>query len=96
MGRKIDRIAVVVDGSDWVAIRPEDFDRLDASRRQVGASAARATRLEHEVRQTRARLARIEAILAEADPADCVCERLNSVLHGPGVARPVVRSRRRR
>ncbi|MEU3456848.1 hypothetical protein ABZ671_25085 [Micromonospora sp. NPDC006766] len=96
MGQKIDRVAVVVDGSEWVAVRPEDFERLDASRRQVGATAARATRLQHEVRLARARLARIEAILAEADSADCVCERLTSALDGPSAARPVVRSRRRK
>ncbi|MEW2383828.1 hypothetical protein AB0873_17315 [Micromonospora sp. NPDC047707] len=98
MGQKIDRVAVVVDGADWVAVRPEDFDRLDASRRQVGARAARATRLEHELREARARLARIEEILADASPADCVCERLTAVLADDPAAhrRPLVRSRRRR
>ena len=53
MGQKIDRVAVIVDGAGWVAVRPEGFDRLDASRSQVGARAARATRLEHELRQAR-------------------------------------------
>ncbi|MFI2663521.1 hypothetical protein [Micromonospora carbonacea] len=93
MGNKIDRVAVLVDGSEWVAIRPEDFERLDACRRQVGATAARATRLEHEVRQARARLARIEAIVAEADPTDSMCERLTRVLAGTDAARPAVRGR---
>ncbi|MFI2650710.1 MULTISPECIES: hypothetical protein [Micromonospora] len=94
MGEKIGRVSVAVDGDEWVAVRPEDFARLEACRRQVGASAARATRLEHEVRQARARLARIEAILAQAGPADCVCERLTAALRVSGAA-PAVRSRRR-
>ncbi|MFI6132769.1 hypothetical protein [Micromonospora sp. NPDC051141] len=83
MGQKIDRVTFVVDGSEWTAMRPEDFERLDASRRQVGATAARANRLEHELRQTRARLARIEAIVAEADPTHCMCERLTRALGDP-------------
>ncbi|MFJ6154309.1 hypothetical protein [Micromonospora profundi] len=37
---------------------------------------ARAARLEHELRQARARLLWIEAILAEANAAGCACQRL--------------------
>jgi hypothetical protein len=81
MGRRIDRHTVVVDGREMIAVRPADFDRLDASRRQVGARSARATRMHQQLQEARARLARVEAILAEAGPAECVCEQIAAVVH---------------
>jgi hypothetical protein len=83
MGRRIDTRTVVVDGREMIAVRPADFDRLDASRRQVGARSARATRMHQQLQDARARLARVEAILAEAGSAECVCEQVAAVVHDP-------------
>ncbi|GLW35640.1 hypothetical protein [Actinoplanes regularis] len=80
MRGKIDRRAVVVDGLEMVAGEPADFERLDASRRQAGAHAARAARLHAQLRDAQDRLARIRVILSEAGAAECVCERIATVL----------------
>ncbi|BFU47820.1 hypothetical protein [Krasilnikovia sp. MM14-A1004] len=82
MGRKIDTHAVTVDGDEMVAVRPADFARLDASRRQVGARTARADRLHQQLRDAHTRLAQIEAILAGAGEAECVCESIAAALRG--------------
>ncbi|MFK3984408.1 hypothetical protein ACI2K4_29050 [Micromonospora sp. NPDC050397] len=80
MGRKIDRRTVIVDGREMVAIAPADFERLDASRRQVGARVARVVRLRQELHDAHARITRVRAILTDAQPAECVCDRLAAVL----------------
>ncbi|WP_422771471.1 hypothetical protein ACN28C_33480 [Plantactinospora sp. WMMC1484] len=82
MGRKIDKRAVVVDGREMIAVSPADFERLDASRRQVGARAARAMRLHQQLRDAEDRLAHIRAIVTANRPADCVCDRVAAVLGG--------------
>jgi hypothetical protein len=82
-GQKPDTRTVVVDGHEMIAVRPADFERLDASRRQVGARSARATRLHQQLQDARARLAKIEAILANDGPAEHVCEQIAVVVREP-------------
>ncbi|MDG4785057.1 hypothetical protein O7626_03760 [Micromonospora sp. WMMD1102] len=86
MGRKIDKRAVIVDGREMIAVSPADFERLDASRRQVGARAARAMRLHQQLRDAEDRLAHIRAIVTATRPADCVCDRVAAVLGGDSTA----------
>jgi hypothetical protein len=96
MGRKITRRTVVIDGHEMVAVRPADFERLDASRRQVGARMARVVRIQQQLQDAQGRLNRIRDIVDQADPAECVCERVAAALEisQNGGSAPI-RSRRR-
>lgn len=80
MGRRIERRTVIIDGHEMIALRPADFDRLDASRRQVGARGARLTRLHQELHEAKTRLAQIEAAYAEAGATHCVCRQVSGIL----------------
>jgi len=84
MGRKIDRRTVIVNGREMIAVPPADFERLDASRRQVGAHA---------------RIAQVRAIVSDARPAECVCDRVAAALGDDGAQdsspTDLIRSRRR-
>ncbi|GLZ01608.1 hypothetical protein [Actinoplanes sp. NBRC 103695] len=82
MAGKIDRRTVIVDGREMVAVRPADFERLDASRRQMGARSSRITRLQQQLKDANARLARIEEIMTAAGPDDCRCEQVSVVVSG--------------
>ncbi|MEU4160494.1 hypothetical protein [Actinoplanes sp. NPDC026670] len=87
MGRKIDKHTVTVDGREMVALQPADYERLDASRRQIGARTARVTRLNQQLRDAQERLAQIEAAIAEAGSDECVCDRVAAILHEPAKRR---------
>ncbi|MFY1652924.1 hypothetical protein ACN27J_18795 [Solwaraspora sp. WMMB762] len=107
MGRKIDKRAVIVDGREMIAVSPADFNRLDASRRQVGARVARTVRVHQQLRDAQTRLAQIQAMLNASEPTECVCDRVAAVLGDnsardssdpaqPSRKRRRIRSRRRR
>ncbi|MGW0218283.1 hypothetical protein ACWDXH_28215 [Micromonospora chokoriensis] len=73
---------MTIDGKQVVLLALVDFYRLDAARRQVGASTAQAIQLRQQLRDARRRLDRLERLAASApsdpspvDSCSCRCRR---------------------
>jgi hypothetical protein len=64
MRRKIEHRVVTMDGQSMIVLTVADFERLDAARRQLGASEAQAHQLRQQLKDTRRRVARLEGLLA--------------------------------
>jgi hypothetical protein len=101
-GRPAHRL-VEVDGETMVILDPAEFERLDASRRQVGARDARARSLVQQVQQFTALIDQVRDALDDTPPCDhvegsesartCLRCRLESLLAAP--PRPAESDRRR-
>ncbi|GHJ43999.1 hypothetical protein Cs7R123_13410 [Catellatospora sp. TT07R-123] len=59
-----------VDGEEFILLSPEEYERLDASRRQVGAALARVRQVSHALGTARAALTAVDTALA-AEPCTC-------------------------
>ncbi|WP_406070972.1 hypothetical protein [Micromonospora sp. NBC_01638] len=57
---------MTIDGREVAVLAVADFNRLDACRRQLGASEAQAHQLRQQLHDARRRLARLEGRLAGA------------------------------
>ncbi|MDI1461657.1 hypothetical protein QEZ54_11795 [Catellatospora sp. KI3] len=58
------------DGEEFILLSPDEYERLDASRRQVGAALARVRQVSHALGTARTALDAVDAVLADAG---CAC-----------------------
>ncbi|WP_033207501.1 hypothetical protein [Streptomyces bikiniensis] len=82
---------LVLDGERVVVLSPSEFDKLLASRRQLGGQASRVRALRSGLRELVDRLESLEKRLASADPADTrgLASELGACLrHARKMARP--------
>ncbi|MFG3644748.1 hypothetical protein ACGF3C_31195 [Micromonospora sp. NPDC047762] len=81
MRRKIEHRILTMDGRQVAVLAVADFERLDAARRQLGASEAQAHQLRQQLRDARRRLARLEGHVgvesgtsaSAGEPGRCRC-----------------------
>ncbi|MBV1853829.1 hypothetical protein [Catellatospora tritici] len=59
-----------LDGEEFILLSPDEYERLDASRRQVGAALARVRQVSHALGTARTALDAVDAVLADAA---CTC-----------------------
>ncbi|SCF05053.1 hypothetical protein [Micromonospora chokoriensis] len=64
MRRKTEHRVLTLDGQQVAVLAVADFQRLEAARRQLGASEAQAHQLRQQLRDSQRRVARLEALLA--------------------------------
>ncbi|MDG9675845.1 hypothetical protein [Micromonospora sp. DH14] len=86
MRRKIDHLVMTIDGREVAVLAVADFLRLDACRRQLGASEAQAHQLRQQLHDARRRLARLEGRLAGTAKHEAQAQ--DSEVH-PRTAEPV-------
>ena len=75
MSRRREPRRVQVDGADFVLLPVDDYERLAATRRQVGAHADRVRHLRQKVAQLVAFLERLEHGLGERTSCNRSCLR---------------------
>ncbi|MFG1918208.1 hypothetical protein [Micromonospora sp. NPDC048898] len=89
MRRKTEHRVLTMDGQQVAVLAVADLDRLEAARRQFGASEAQAHQLRQQLRDSQRRVARLEALLAVSarsgapERASGVCSRCTGEVDDP-------------